>query len=123
MSLPLAPGTHLLYHSDPSSRTCAERREGKDLLRISKGSPPGLYKREHFEEAPNAIGSRVAGDDNVESVDTPNLQEVHHVHSPSELIGAPEVALAAELEEDCVTSSHIYEAHDQRTRGRRLNCL
>ena len=56
-------------------------------------------------------------------LDGPAPQEIDHVRPRLGLPHLCEVALAAGLAEDRVALPHVYKAHDQRARGRRLGPL
>ena len=75
---------------------------------------------EHVLESPDVFGIGVADDYTVQRLYAPTPEEIHHLGTGLGFPGVEEVALAAGLYEYPVALPHVYKAHDQRARGRRL---
>jgi hypothetical protein len=66
------------------------------------------------------VGVGVADDYTVQLLHAPTPEEIRHLGIGLGFLGVEEVALAAGLDEHPIALPHVYKAHDQRARGRRL---
>jgi hypothetical protein len=66
------------------------------------------------------VDVRIAHDYAIKGVHTPAPQKIDNLRAGLVLSGVKQVVLAAGLDEHPVTLTHVYKAHDQRSRGWQL---